>query len=66
MTAMEANQELSHIILRVSTGGLEYDQAKAMAMPLLDIINNRGAEIAKKHKQHFKPLTWAYVLRLGI
>jgi len=63
---MEANQELAHIILRVSTGGLNYDDAKAMAKPYLDIINQRGAEIAKKHKKPYRKLDFGYLLRLGI
>ena len=66
MTAMEAQQELSHIILRVTTGGLEYDEAKAMALPFLDIINKRGAEIAKKHKRRYRPMSWGYACRLGV
>ena len=66
ISAMEAQQELSHIVLRVSTGGLEYSEAKAMAQPYLDIINKRGAEIAKKHKRSYRKLDFGYALRLGL
>ena len=66
MTSFEARQELSHIVLRVSTNGLSYDEGKALAVPLLDIINKRGAEIAKKHKKPFRPLSFGYALRLGV
>jgi len=66
MTAMEAQQELQHIILRVSTNGLDYDTGKAMAVPFLEVINKKGEEISKKHNKRFRPLTWGYALRLGI
>ena len=62
MTALEAQQELRHIVLRVSTNGLSYDEGKAMALPLLDIINSKGREIAKKWKRTYRPLTWGYAL----
>lgn len=66
MNAQEAQQELRHVVLRTATGGLSYDEGFAMAKPLLEIINNRGREIAKKWKKSFRPLTWGYVLRIGL
>jgi hypothetical protein len=66
MTAMEAQQELRHIVLRVSTGGLSYDDGKAMANPFLEIINNRGKEISKKFKKSYRPMTWGFALRWGV
>jgi hypothetical protein len=66
MTAMEAQQELRHTVLRVSTGGLSYEEGKAQAGPLLDIINTRGKEIAKKYKKSYRPLTWGFALRYGL
>lgn len=66
MTAMEARQELSHLVLMVSTGGMDYDVGKEKAVPLIEILNNCGQEIAKKRNKTFRPLNWAYALRLGI
>ena len=66
MTAMEAQQELAHIVLRTSTGDLTHAEGKALAQPYLDIINKRGAEIAKKHKRSYRKLDFGYALRLGI
>jgi hypothetical protein len=66
ITAKEARAQLDHIILRTSTSGLSFDEGKALAEPLLKIINAKGAEIAKRHKKSYRPLTWAYALRLGV
>ena len=66
MDALEAQQELRHIVLRVSTNGLSYEEGKALAVPLLEIINKRGEEIAKKYKRSFRPLTWGFALRFGV
>jgi hypothetical protein len=66
MTAMEARQELALVVLRVSTGGLGYDDGFVQAAPLLDVINNRGVEIAKKHGRRYAPLTFGKALRLGV
>jgi hypothetical protein len=66
MDAMEAQQELRLTVLRVSTGGLTYDEGKAKAEPLLGVINARGKEIAKKYKKTFRPLTWGFALRYGV
>jgi hypothetical protein len=66
MTAMEAQQELRHAVLRVSTGGLSYEEGKALAEPLLGVINAKGQEIAKKYKKSYRPLTWNFALRFGV
>jgi len=66
MTTMEATQELTHIVLRVNTGGLTYDEGKALASPLIQIINAKQAEIAKKFKKRPAPLSYNYALRSGM
>jgi len=66
MTAMEANQELSHVILRVNTGGLSYDEGKLLASPLIKIINDKQAEIAKRYGKRPAPLSYGYALRSGM
>ena len=66
MNAMEAQQELRLTVLRVSTGGMSYDDGKAHAGPLLEVINERGKEIAKKYKKSYRPLTWGFALRYGV
>jgi len=66
MTPMEATQELSHIVLRVNTGGLTYDEGKSLAIPLMRIINDKQAEIAKKYGRRPAPLTYGYALRSGM
>jgi len=66
MTAKEATQELTHIVLRVNTGGLSYDEGKLLASPLIKIINDRQAEIAKKYGRRSVPLSYGYALRTGM
>jgi len=66
MTAKEATQELAHVVLRVNTGGLTYDEGKALALPLLSIINAKQAEIAKKHGRRAVPTSFGYALRTGM
>ena len=66
MTAMEATQELTHVVLRVNTGGLTYDEGRSLASPLLAIINKKQAEIAKKYGRRPVPISYGYALRTGV
>jgi hypothetical protein len=63
---MEAQQELRLLVLRVSTGGLSFEEGREKAGPLLEVINTRGKEIAKKFKKSYRPLTWGFALRFGV
>lgn len=42
-------QELANIDLWVKIGAIDYDNAKKMAQPHIDAINEKSREIAKKH-----------------
>jgi hypothetical protein len=42
-------QELQNIDLWVKMGAIDYNKAKKMAQPHIDAINEKIAEIAKKH-----------------
>jgi hypothetical protein len=42
-------QELANIDLWVKMGAIDYDKAKKIAQPHVDAINEKIAEIAKKH-----------------
>ena len=42
-------QELLNIDLWVKMGAISFDQAKNMAQPHIDAINEKSKEIAKKH-----------------
>ena len=66
MTAVEATNELAHLILRVNTGGVSYDEGKVLALPLLRVINNKQAEIAKKFGRRPSPISYGYALRTGM
>jgi len=65
MSAMEARQEVSHIVLRAATGGLSYNEAKALAKPYIALMDAKGAEIAKKHGKKYTTRNFGYYLRLG-
>ena len=64
-SALEARQEVSHLVLRATTGDLSYDEAKALAEPYLAIMDAKGAEIARKHGKRYTPRSFGYFLRLG-
>jgi polyhydroxyalkanoate synthesis regulator phasin len=42
-------QELINIDLWLKMGAIDYDQAKEMAKPHINAINEKSKEIAKKH-----------------
>jgi hypothetical protein len=50
MEAREAQEELRLLDLRYKTGDISYEELKAKAFPLLDIVNEKAREIAKKFK----------------
>lgn len=45
------------------TGRITYDEAKEMAEPIIEKMNERGKEIAKKHNQKFRPFTFTGLMR---
>ena len=45
------------------TGQITYYQAKEKAQPIIDEMNIKGKEIAKKYNQRFKPFTFSYLMR---
>jgi len=65
ISAMEARQEVSHLVLRAATGDLTYDEAKDLAGPYLAVMDAKGSEIAKKHGKRYTPRSFGYFLRLG-
>lgn len=49
-TAIQNRKAINHIKNALSLGWITYDEAKEMAQPIIDDINKRAIEIAKKHK----------------
>lgn len=43
--------------------GAQYEACMLEAEPALEIINQKGAEIAKQHGRKFKKLSFSYLMR---
>lgn len=55
----QALEALNAIRSKLQRGMIEYDAAKAEAQPHLEVLNARGREIAKEHKQPYYQLTFS-------
>lgn len=55
--------KINDIRARLITGVIDYDTAKAEAMPIIAEMNAKGAEIAKKYGRKFKPFTFGNLMR---
>lgn len=42
---------------------ITYDQAKKMAMPIIDMMNKKSEEVAKKHKMRPKYFNFSGLMR---
>ena len=60
---MNYRAELELIKYSFMTGQLTYHEAKEKAQPIIDEMNIKGKEIAKKYNQRFKPFTFSYLMR---
>jgi len=56
-------EQIEHIRFKLLKGVITYDEAKTEAQPIINEMNKRGREIAKKHKQKFKPFTFIGLMR---
>jgi len=56
-------EELDLIKRKYFSGELTYDQAKRIAIPIIEIINKKSKEIAKKYKQKPKLISFAGFMR---
>ena len=54
---------LNDIKIKLQLGIIKYDEAKKEAEPIIEEMNKKGKEIAKKFKQRFKPFTFASLMR---
>ena len=56
-------EQLECIKFKFYTGQISYYQAKEEAQPVIDEMNAKGKEIAKKYNQRFKPFTFSSLMR---
>ncbi|MBR5202372.1 MAG: hypothetical protein IKW45_03820 [Clostridia bacterium] len=63
MANVDFKNKINEIKFKLMTGQLSYYQAKELAQPIIDEMNERGKIIAKKYNQRFKPFTFASLMR---
>lgn len=63
MANIDYRLRLDEIKFLFMTGQINYYQAKEKAQPIIDEMNIKGKEIAKKYNQRFKPFTFSYLMR---
>ena len=63
MKIEHARKQLLEIIHKTRAGLIEYDEAKRLADPLIEILDARAAEIAKQYGQRPRKTSFAYLLR---
>ena len=61
--AKQNRQDIEEIKIALACGFISYDEAKMEAKPILDKINKKGKEIAKKYGKNFHPITFTEVIR---
>lgn len=57
------NKLLNDIKIKLNLGIIDYYQAKQEAEPIIEAMNKKGKEIAKKFNQRFKPFSFAALMR---
>lgn len=61
--AYEQRQRLERIKARMDTGQITYQQAREEAQPIIDWVNNRAEEVAKKYGKKPIKLDFTYLMR---
>lgn len=60
---MEYKKLIEEIKYKLNTGVIDYYQAKQEAEPIINEMNKKGKEIAKKFGQRFRPFSFAGLMR---
>lgn len=63
MTSMEHNQEMQNIKMWLHCGAITYEQAKKMAQPHLEAMNEKAKEIARRLGCKPKKFSFAAIMR---
>lgn len=61
--SVKNREEIQTIKMELACGFITYDEAKKKAKPVLDRINAKGMEIAKKYGRKHYPITFVEVMR---
>ena len=60
---MTDREKLFDIRGRLLVGIISYDEARIEANPIIERMNKKGRDIAKKHKKRFYGLTFSGLMR---
>lgn len=63
MQAEFNRQQIANIKRALILGWINYEEAELQAKPVLENINTRGREIAKKYGRKYRDITFAEVMR---
>lgn len=64
MTQGIKNREnIENIKSLLKRGQINMEQAKELAMPIIDDMNLKGKEIAKEFGKKYNPITFQYLMR---
>ncbi len=61
--AIKNREELTEIKMALAIGDISYDEARKLASPILDRINSKGKEIAKKYNKKYHAISFIEVMR---
>lgn len=61
--ANKNRDDIARIRLGLLTSEFTIEEAKAMAKPIIDAMNERAKEIAEEHGMRFKPLSFTNLMR---
>lgn len=61
--AKQNRQDIEEIKIALACGFISYEEARVEAKPILDKINKKGREIAKKYGKKYYPITFIEVMR---
>lgn len=56
-------EDIREIKISLALGYITYDEAKKEAKPIIERINKRGREIAKKYNKNYYDLTFSEIMR---
>lgn len=55
--------QIGNIVATIKAGGIDYETGKSRAMPIIERMNKRAREIAKKHGVRPKLFSWGTFIR---
>ena len=63
MTGQDYYNKINQIRTQLNVGLITYDQAKKIAQPIIDEMNEKAREVAKKYNQKHHNFTFAAMMR---